>query len=85
MGARARMALVMRYYSDMSYDEIADQLGVRRQIRGSSAAARPARAAAALAGNVALAAGGRHERNPTTMCSGMGTWTRIWRGGTWMR
>src|SRR5258707_6578292 len=26
MGARARMALVMRYYSDMSYDEIADAL-----------------------------------------------------------
>jgi len=24
------MALVMRYYSDMSYDEIADELGVRR-------------------------------------------------------
>src|SRR5256885_5449095 len=26
--ARARMALVLRYYSDMSYDEIADELGV---------------------------------------------------------
>jgi len=25
--ARARMALVLRYYSDMSYDEIADELG----------------------------------------------------------
>src|ERR1700730_5315458 len=30
LGTRARMALVMRYYSDMSYDEIADALGVRR-------------------------------------------------------
>ena len=31
---RARMALVMRYYSDMSYDEIADALGVRRAFVG---------------------------------------------------
>src|SRR5580692_10458552 len=29
-----RMALVMRYYSDMSYDEIADALGVRRAFVG---------------------------------------------------
>ena len=28
------MALVMRYYSDMSYDEIADALGVRRPFVG---------------------------------------------------
>src|ERR1700758_4816979 len=34
LGARARMALVMRYYSDMSYDEIADALGVRRGVVG---------------------------------------------------
>ena len=34
LGARARMALVMRYYSDMSYDEIADALGVRRALVG---------------------------------------------------
>ncbi|HKE07876.1 MAG TPA: sigma-70 family RNA polymerase sigma factor [Candidatus Acidoferrum sp.] len=34
LGMRARMALVMRYYSDMSYDEIADSLGVRRQFVG---------------------------------------------------
>src|SRR5262249_30768426 len=34
LGARARMALVMRYYSDMSYDEIADGLGVRRAFVG---------------------------------------------------
>ena len=34
LGLRARMALVMRYYSDMSYDEIAEALGVRRQFVG---------------------------------------------------
>src|SRR5246127_1078133 len=28
--SRSRMALVLRYYSDMSYDEIASTLGVRR-------------------------------------------------------
>src|SRR5260370_3777338 len=33
-GALARMALVMRYYSDMSYDEIADALGLRRAFVG---------------------------------------------------
>jgi RNA polymerase sigma-70 factor, ECF subfamily len=32
--ARARMALVMRYYSDMSYDEIAEAIGVRRAFVG---------------------------------------------------
>jgi RNA polymerase sigma-70 factor (ECF subfamily) len=32
--ARARMALVLRYYSDMNYDEIADSLGVRRAFVG---------------------------------------------------
>jgi RNA polymerase sigma-70 factor (ECF subfamily) len=32
--ARSRMALVLRYYSDMSYDEIADSLGVRRTFVG---------------------------------------------------
>ena len=31
---RARMALVLRYYSDMSYEEIADSLGVRRAFVG---------------------------------------------------
>jgi RNA polymerase sigma-70 factor, ECF subfamily len=31
---RARMALVLRYYADMSYDEIADSLGVRRAFVG---------------------------------------------------
>src|SRR5256885_4354012 len=34
LGTRARMALVMRYYADMSYDEIADELGVRRAFVG---------------------------------------------------
>jgi RNA polymerase sigma-70 factor (ECF subfamily) len=34
MPSRARMALVLRYYSDMSYDEIADSLGVRRAFVG---------------------------------------------------
>ncbi len=32
--ARSRMALVLRYYSDMSYDEIAEALGVRRAFVG---------------------------------------------------
>jgi RNA polymerase sigma-70 factor, ECF subfamily len=32
--ARARMALTLRYYAEMSYDEIADALGVRRPFVG---------------------------------------------------
>jgi RNA polymerase sigma-70 factor, ECF subfamily len=32
--ARARMALALRYFSEMSYDEIADTLGVRRAFVG---------------------------------------------------
>ena len=32
--ARARMALVLRYYADMSYDDIATTLGVRRAFVG---------------------------------------------------
>src|SRR5882724_4336128 len=59
MGARARMALVMRYYSDMSYDEIADQLGVRRQFVGVVLLRARHELRAALQGNVALAAGGK--------------------------
>lgn len=31
---RARMALVLRYYAEMSYDEVADTLGVRRTFVG---------------------------------------------------
>jgi RNA polymerase sigma-70 factor (ECF subfamily) len=32
--ARARLALVLRYYAEMSYDEIAETLGVRRTFVG---------------------------------------------------
>jgi RNA polymerase sigma-70 factor (ECF subfamily) len=32
--ARSRMALLLRYYSEMSYDEIAEALGVRRAFVG---------------------------------------------------
>ena len=32
--SRARMALTLRYYAEMSYDEIADALGVRRPFVG---------------------------------------------------
>ncbi|MGH9866169.1 MAG: RNA polymerase sigma factor, partial [Candidatus Acidiferrales bacterium] len=32
--SRTRMALTLRYYSDMSYDEIAETLGVRRPFVG---------------------------------------------------
>ncbi len=31
---RARMALVLRYFAEMSYDEVAETLGVRRQFVG---------------------------------------------------
>src|SRR5487761_253957 len=34
LSSRARMALTLRYYSDMSYDEIAETLGVRRAFVG---------------------------------------------------
>src|SRR6266481_9611868 len=58
LGARARMALVLRYYSDMSYDEIADALGVRRAfVRVVLLRARH-ELRQALEGNAALAAGG---------------------------
>jgi RNA polymerase sigma-70 factor, ECF subfamily len=58
MSARARMALVMRYYSDMSYDEIADALGVRRAFVGVVLLRARHELRQALEGNVALAAGG---------------------------
>jgi len=32
--SRARMALVLRYYADMSYDDVAETLGVRRAFVG---------------------------------------------------
>jgi RNA polymerase sigma factor (sigma-70 family) len=58
MGARARMALVMRYYSDMSYDEIADALGVRRAFVGVVLLRARHELRQALEGNAAVAAGG---------------------------
>src|SRR5262250_1196818 len=58
MGARARMALVMRYYSDMSYDEIADALGVRRAFVGVVLLRARHELRQALEGTGAMAAGG---------------------------
>ena len=58
MGGRARMALVMRYYSDMSYDEIADALGVRRAFVGVVLLRARHELRLALEGNTAVAAGG---------------------------
>src|SRR5213593_2866591 len=58
MGARARMALVMRYYSDMSYDEIANALGVRRAFVGVVLLRARHELRQALEGSSALAAGG---------------------------
>jgi RNA polymerase sigma-70 factor (ECF subfamily) len=58
MGARARMALVMRYYSDMTYDEIADALGVRRAFVGVVLLRARHELRQALEGKSALAAGG---------------------------
>jgi RNA polymerase sigma-70 factor (ECF subfamily) len=56
--ARARMALVMRYYSDMSYDEIADALGVRRPFVGVVLLRARHELRQALLENSALAVGG---------------------------
>ena len=58
LGARARMALVMRYYSDMSYDEIADALGVRRAFVGVVLLRARHELRHALGQSGALAAGG---------------------------
>ena len=58
LGARARMALVMRYYSDMSYDEIADALGVRRAFVGVVLLRARHELRQALGESSALAAGG---------------------------
>jgi RNA polymerase sigma-70 factor (ECF subfamily) len=55
---RARMALVMRYYSDMSYDEIADALGVRRPFVGVVLLRARHELRQALGENSALAVGG---------------------------
>jgi RNA polymerase sigma factor (sigma-70 family) len=58
LGARARMALVMRYYSDMSYDEIAEGLGVRRAFVGVVLLRARHELRQALEGSATLAAGG---------------------------
>jgi len=58
LGTRARMALVMRYYSDMSYDEIADAIGVRRPFVGVVLLRARHELRQALHGSGALAAGG---------------------------
>lgn len=58
LGARARMALVLRYYSEMSYDEIADALGVRRAFVGVVLLRARHELRQALEGKSALAAGG---------------------------
>src|SRR5271170_6441710 len=58
LGARARMALVMRYYSDMSYDEIAEGLGVRRAFVGVVLLRARHELRLALGEDSALAAGG---------------------------
>jgi len=58
LGVRARMALVMRYYSEMSYDEIADSLGVRRPFVGVVLLRARHELRQALLENSALAVGG---------------------------
>jgi RNA polymerase sigma-70 factor, ECF subfamily len=58
LAPRARMALVLRYYSDMSYDEIADALGVRRAFVGVVLLRARHELRQALEGMSALAAGG---------------------------
>jgi RNA polymerase sigma-70 factor, ECF subfamily len=58
LGSRARMALVLRYYSDMSYDEIADSLGVRRAFVGVVLLRARHELRQALGQTGALAAGG---------------------------
>ena len=58
LGSRARMALVMRYYSDMSYDEIADALGVRRAFVGVVLLRARHELRQTLEGTSAFAAGG---------------------------
>src|SRR2546425_1144924 len=58
LGGRARMALVVGYYSDMSYDEIADALGVRRAFVGVVLLRARHELRQALEGNTVLAVGG---------------------------
>lgn len=58
---RARAALVLRYFADMSYEEIADTLGVRRQFVGVLLlrARHQLRGVLAQGGSVRSAAAGR--------------------------
>ncbi len=58
---RARMALVLRYYAEMSYDEIAEALGVRRAFVGVVLlrARHQLREILGQRGSAGLAAGGR--------------------------
>src|SRR5438477_11223939 len=58
LGGRARIALEMRYCSDMSYDEIADALGVRRAFVGVVLLRARHELRQALEGNTVLAVGG---------------------------
>lgn len=60
--SRARMALVLRYYADMSYEEIAESLGVRRAFVGVLLlrARHRLRDALSRPGNAGLAAKGGH-------------------------
>jgi len=55
---RARMALVLRYYSEMSYDEIAETLGVRRAFVGVLLLRARHQLRVALTGRARLAAPG---------------------------
>ena len=64
LGARARMALVLRYYSDMSYDEIADALGVRRPLWASCCCAPGTNFGRRWRERVPLAAGGTTVSEP---------------------
>jgi len=56
--ARSRMALVLRYYSDMSYDDIAETLGVRRTFVGVVLLRARHQLREILGGGAKLAAGG---------------------------
>src|SRR5580693_469939 len=62
LGARARMALVLRYYSDMSYDEIADALGVGAPLWASCCCVRGMNFGRRWRGRVRWLREGPHER-----------------------
>lgn len=58
LSARGRMALVLRYYADMSYEEVADALGVRRAFVGVVLLRARHELREALGQSEAMAAGG---------------------------